>query len=74
MSDEITISVDDLDALIERKIAQREAAAKAPRRGPTPGCNCAFDGILDREPHQLGCPYADPKGNLAIKRVQEMFG
>lgn len=74
--DNITISASDLDALIERKLAEREkqaAAAHLPKRGPTPSCNCNAEGYLDRDLHQFGCVYADPKGDRAIRRVQEMF-
>jgi hypothetical protein len=69
----ITINVADLDALIEKRLAEREAKANAPRRGPTPGCNCRAEGYTDRGLHQLGCTWADPKGTLAAAKVQEMF-
>lgn len=73
MTDEITLSLEDLDALIERKMAEKAAAAAKPRKGPTPGCNCNAEGYAAREFHQFGCPWADPKGNLAIQRVADTF-
>lgn len=70
MSDEtITISVEELDALIERKMMEKIAAARAPQRGLTPGCNCKFEGYLDKAIHQFGCPFAGQR-----KRHEELFG
>lgn len=55
--DTVTINVADLDALIERKIAERDAEAAKPKMGRTPDCNCRAEGYLERTFHQFGCPY-----------------
>lgn len=73
MSETITLTTEELDALIERKLAKMQADALAPKRRPTPGCNCNADGFADREMHQFGCPWADPKGELAKRHVAEKF-